>query len=158
MDSAVHPRQLARLLWLLSQHLLREADAFDIGAPRELHVPHEMLDFVHEKRLRTVAERVARARVHVDDDAVGAHHDTLCGDVVDVHETVRAEKTASDGVRWIHTYGQPRQTPHDGYMRKIHEVAVRVAEIRPHATEAKDDAMVAARRHVLARVERFLER
>ena len=61
-------------------------------------------------------------------------------------------------MRRIDAHRHARQALDHRHVREVDEVAVRVAEVRLHAAQAEDDVAVAARRDVLGREQRLVQR
>ena len=97
-------------------------------------------------------------RVEVHEDHVRAGRDALRRDVHEIGDPLRRPLAAPDGVRRVDADGQAREPLDDGHVREVHEVAVRVAEVRLHAAQAEDDLRVALGREVLGCVQRLVQR
>ncbi len=93
----------------------------------------------------------------IDEDHVGPGDEPLGRDVKDVQNAVRRPIAPPDGVGRIDADRHPRETLDDRHVGEIDQVAVRIAQVDLDAPKAEDDVPISLARHVLARVERFLQ-
>src|SRR6516162_9501601 len=96
--------------------------------------------------------------MEVYEQHVRAGDHRLRRDVLNVEDPVGRRLATADGVGWIDAYRQPRQSLNHRNLCDVDEIAMRIAEVRLHATQAEHDSAIPFARHVLASVERFLER
>ena len=75
-----------------------------------------------------------------------------------VENVVGPAVATADRVRGIDAHRQVGEVAHCRHVAEIHQIAVRIAQIGLHATQAENDIAIALAGEILGSVERFLQR